>query len=145
MVSCCYPDVKIKMTVLSKLPTGQTGQPIRCSHYGSALHTASPRPTWDTRQILFMGFSLAFNTIIPDMFHQKLTHLHLPVDHQLPDAQTSTGLSPYQQQVFAGELRLPLSCSMALAGKCRFVIYVIKTKVGVQSEFFFSLTLFKYF
>ncbi|XP_005951579.1 DNA repair protein XRCC3 isoform X2 [Haplochromis burtoni] len=48
-----------------------------------------------------MGFSLAFNTIIPDMFHQKLTHLHLPVDHQLPDAQTSTGLSPYQQQVFA--------------------------------------------
>ncbi len=41
--------------------------------------------------IFFVDFSSAFNTIMPDLLSDKLTalcaHLHLSVDHQLPDRQ----------------------------------------------------------
>ncbi len=45
-------------------------------------------------RILFVDFSSAFNTIIPDTLQKKLTQLsvprlHLSVDHQLPDRQTA--------------------------------------------------------
>ncbi len=44
-------------------------------------------------RILFVDFSSAFNTIITDTFQNKLTalhpHLHLSVDHQLPDRQAA--------------------------------------------------------
>ncbi len=42
---------------------------------------------------LFVDFSSAFNTIIPDTLQNKLTQLssplHLSVDHQLPDRQAA--------------------------------------------------------
>ncbi len=67
-------------------------------------------------RILFVDFSSAINTIIPDTLQNKLTqlsvHLRLSVDHQLPDRQAAASEAgkillqhPYDQHWSSSGLR----------------------------------------
>ncbi len=56
--------------------------------------TGESRKSWKASgRILFVDFSSAFNTIMPDLLSDKLAQLsvplHLSVDHQLPDRQAA--------------------------------------------------------
>ncbi len=94
LVLAYLKDITRPCWILFSLPTEQTGLWMTLSIWDcitSCKHLDKPG---NYARILFVDFSSAFNTIMPDLLSDKLTqlsvpHLHLSVDHQLPDRQAA--------------------------------------------------------